>query len=67
MVVALTRCPRWGGSFWMRVWPNLGFSLAGRRIKATGVMTEWEEHYNTGRANTALSGRAPADDPNMIM
>jgi len=67
MVVALTRCPRWGGSFWMRVWPNLGFSLAGRRVKATGVMTEWEEHYNTGRANMALSGRAPADDPNMIM
>jgi putative transposase len=30
------------------------------------VMTEWEEHYNTGRAHMALSGRAPADDPNVI-
>ncbi len=30
------------------------------------VMTEWEKHYNTGRAHMALSGRAPADDPNVI-
>ena len=30
------------------------------------VMTEWEEHHNTGRAHMALSGRAQADDPNVI-
>jgi transposase InsO family protein len=30
------------------------------------VMTEWEEHYNTGRAHMGLDGRAPADDPNVI-
>jgi transposase InsO family protein len=30
------------------------------------VMTESEQHYNTGRAHMALSGRAPADDPNVI-
>jgi hypothetical protein len=29
-------------------------------------MTEWKEHYNTGRAHMGLDGRAPADDPNLI-
>jgi putative transposase len=30
------------------------------------VLTEYIEHYNTGRAHRALNLRAPADDPNII-
>jgi putative transposase len=49
-----------------RLWGSTDRLLIHNEQHARRVLTQYTEHYNSGRPHRALQLRAPADDPDVI-